>query len=568
MYMNIDILVKKYLNEAKMSRETEEYLQRKWEGVPLETIQKVYDWFESKKNSFPFEYKDLQPQLRTFINWFNGSTKSREKFDIKNVRDIRSYSLIQIKRLWDEFNPKYPIFGTSSIEKLPVDKVFYETIGSAAPSNETIQRYVRNGADNINSSDANKLNTLITKSKELWYGTNHLIYENNGLRVYNVPNQVTSIAYGWYLYYVRYKYDYPGSNWCTTTPNANNFFSSKRHDRSFYFVIDESKKPNTPVDDDPYDSSRYEPNFYLSALQVYPNTQNNKIYSVTGVHNPGEPKYDYNNLILLYPNIKELLDSDKLKYEPLQSDELIGGNRNVDPVSRIVESEGNEYDFSIRPYNEKEEYINRGGVIREGRSWDSMTKDLKKLYSFATLTTENMFDKFSTSDLYKRLNDGEKKTLETRIKILNPNNDISIILKNIMQNDFYIDERLSLNKEYLSMYKSRATGNFGIYNVREENWVNHDGVTYDDDYKQIDQRAYRSNDGKRFFVVIYSRTSTPDNTSFYVLLPITGNKIDGYFVSSKKWEELKVQLVNDDNPEKTNTEFDPEKEDDIKENIV
>ena len=134
-----------------------------------------------------------------------------------------------------------------------------------------------------------------------------------------------------------------------------------------------------------------------------------------------------------------------------------------------------------------------------------------------------------------------------------------------MQNDFYVDERLSLDKDYLSLYKNRTSNKFGIYNLKEDNWVNFDGLTFDDEYQQISEKAYKTKDGKRFFVLIYSKSSQPDNSSFYVLLPISGNKIDGYFVSAKKWEELKIQLVGETNPEKTNTEFDPEKEGDIQE---
>ena len=195
-----------------------------------------------------------------------------------------------------------------------------------------------------------------------------------------------------------------------------------------------------------------------------------------------------------------------------------------------------------------------------------MNEAMKKQYSFATLTRDNMYDKFSNSELFKALSQAERKTLDNRINIVRPNEGgIKLIIKNIMQNDFYVDERLSLDKDYLSLYKSRSSGKFGIYNLREDNWVNFDGITFDDEYNQISERPYKTNDGKRFFAIIYSRSSTPDNTSFYVLLPVSGNKIDGFFVSARKWEELKVQLVGETDPEKTNTEFDPETGNDIEE---
>ena len=564
--MNIKDIVKKHLTEAQMSRETEAFLLNKWKGATPEAVKKIFDWFEGVKNSFPLEQDQVKGGLLSFLGWFNGSSPNREKFDLKNVRDIRSYSLPQIKRLWSEFKSE-PLFTGEEGEgpSLSVDEIFYKNVDSAAPSSDSIVNYFKR-PDSLRESDKNKLTELFEKSKELWFGTRHLIFEDDGFRVYNIPDQATSIAFGWYLYYIRYTYNYRGSNWCTTTPSSNNFFQSKRGDRSFYFVIDESKFPDTT--DNQNQSTTDGPFFYLSALQIMaPNNYDRAKYKVSGIHNPGEPTYDRENLLRLYPKLAPLLDTDKLQYIPWNQDDQLGGGRNIDPISRINEREGDEYEFAVRPPNEKLEFINRqGAVLRKAKSWRSMNEAMKKQYSFATLTRDNMYDKFSNSELFKALSQAERKTLDNRINIVRPNEGgIKLIIKNIMQNDFYVDERLSLDKDYLSLYKSRSSGKFGIYNLREDNWVNFDGITFDDEYNQISERPYKTNDGKRFFAIIYSRSSTPDNTSFYVLLPVSGNKIDGFFVSARKWEELKVQLVGETDPEKTNTEFDPETGNDIEE---
>ena len=552
--------------EAQMSRETEAFLLNKWKGVTPEAVKKIFDWFESVKNSFPLEPENVKGGLLSFMGWFNGSSPNREKFDLKNIRDIRSYSLPQIKRLWSEFKSE-PLFTGEEGEEvsLSVDEIFYKNVDGSAPSSNSIVNYF-NSPNAVNENDKNRLTQLFEKSKELWYGTRHLIFEDNGFRVYNVPDQATSIAFGWYLYYIRYTYNYSGNNWCTTTPSSNNFFQSKRGDRSFYFVIDESKFPqsNDNRSNPPTDG----PNFFLSALQIMaPNNYDRAKYKVTGIHNPGEPTFDEENLLRLYPKLRPLLDTDKLQYVPWSKNDQLGGGRNVDPISRINEREGDEFEFAVRPPNEKLEYINRqGAVLRKAKSWRSMTEAMKKQYSFATLTRDNMYDKFSNSELFKALSQAERKTLDNRINIVRPEEGgIKLIIKNIMQNDFYVDERLSLDKDYISLYKSRSSGKFGIYNLKEDNWVNFDGITFDDEYHQISERPYKTNDGKRFFAIIYGRSSTPDNSSFYVLLPVMGNKIDGYFVSAKKWDELKVQLVGETDPEKTNTEFDPETGNDIEE---
>jgi len=556
--MNIKEIVKVALLEAQMSKETETFLTKKWEVLPLDTIRKIFDWFESKKNSFSLEKP--QPEIATFLGYFNGKG-NRPLFDPKNIRDIRSYTPQQIAFLWNEHKPLEKI-NIGFVEEKPVDEIFYKTVNNS-PSNSTIREYVQYN-DNVGEDTKQLLDELFAKSKALWEGKNFLIYEDDGFRVYECPDQITSISFGWYLYYIRFKYQYNGANWCTTTPNSNNYFSGKRTDRSFYFIIDESKFPQRKG----FESSEsVMENFYLCAFQVMaPSRYDNVQYRLSGIHNPGEVAYSYDKLLVLYPKLKPVLDEGKMKYTPWKQSDQVGDK--VDPVSMINEIEGHEYEFAVRPYDEKEEYINRNGVLRKGRSWDYMNKELKKKYLFDRITRDNLIDKISTSDLFKKLSEGDRNTLNRRINQLYDGKEgIGLIIKNIMQNDFYVDERISLDKNYLSLYRSRTSNKFGIYNLNENNWVNHDGITYDDEYNRLGQGfPYKTTDGKRFYAIIYSRTSKPDNTSFYFLLPAgTSNTYDGYFVSAKKWEELKLKLVGETDPEKTNTDFDPETDNDIQE---
>jgi len=107
--MNIKDIVKKHLMEAQMSRETEAFLLNKWKGTTPEAVKKIFDWFESVKNSFPLEPEKVKGGLLSFLGWYNGSSPNREKFELKSIRDIRAYSLPQIKRLWSEFKSE-PLF--------------------------------------------------------------------------------------------------------------------------------------------------------------------------------------------------------------------------------------------------------------------------------------------------------------------------------------------------------------------------------------------------------------------------------------------------------------------------
>lgn len=567
--MNIKEIVRIHLLEAQMSRETETFLTNKWKGMSPKSIKMVFDWFESTKPSFPLDPNKLEGKILTFLGWFNGSSPLREKFDIKNIRNIRAYSLNQIKRLWSEFKVE-PLEIEGEENNLVVDSIFYKKMDGLAPSPETIANVVKN-PDSVSDAVKTSLFELFDKSKDLWFGQQNLILSDGGFRVYNVPDQITSVAFGWYLYYIRYKYNFSGYNWCTTTPSSKNYFRGKRTDRSFYFIIDESKLPQT------YDNSKLSPTsdelYYLSALQVMsPDNYERAKYKITPINNPGELIMDDVNLIKKYPKIESLLETDKLKFVRwAESDQI--SNENVDPVSLITEMEGSDYEFAVRPPNEKIEYINLDGrVLRRARSWRSMNDAMRQQYLDDTLTLNNMYDKFSNSELFKALSVSDRRSLDRKILRLTNSNvegmGISKIIKNIMQNDFYVDERISLNKPHLSLYKSRSNSKFGIYNLIEDNWVKHNGVIYDDEYVELKKRNfYKTKDGKRFIVIIYSRTGQPDETSFYVVIPFSsGDTYDGYFVSGKMWNDLKVKLIEDQNPENTNVDFDPEKEGDIKEN--
>jgi hypothetical protein len=558
--MSIKEIVRIALLEAQMSKETETFLIKKWEGLSLDTIRKIFDWFELKKNSF--NINNPQPEIATFLGYFNGKG-NRPLFEPKNLRDIRSYTPQQITFLWNEYKPLEKITVGSTESEKPVDEIFYKTVGKS-PNSSTISDYVNGDTRTISEYEQKLMDELFKKSKELWEGQKFLIHNDNGFRVYECPDQITSISFGWYLYYIRYKYKYSGSNWCTTTPSANNYFSGKRTDRSFYFVIDESKFPQTTG----FTSSESVPeNFYLCALQImspnyreYGGSPGSVKYKLSGIHNPGEITYSYEKLLELYPKLKPLLDEGKLQYVPWKTTDQVD-SKNIDPISMINEVEGHEYEFAVRPYTEKEEYINRDGVLRRGRSWDYMNKELKKKYIFDRITRQNLFDKVSTSELFKKFGEGDRNTLDRKIRQITDGKDgIGLVIKNIMQNDFYVDEHISLNKDYISVYKNRTTNKYGIYNLNENSWVNHDGITYDDSYSEVSgvRKAYQTVDGKRFVVIAFSKTSEPNESSFYIIVPYPSKYADGYFLSAKKWEELKLKTKDETSPEKTNVEYDPE----------
>ena len=133
--------------------------------------------------------------------------------------------------------------------------------------------------------------------------------------------------------------------------------------------------------------------------------------------------------------------------------------------------------------------------------------------------------------------------------------------KEVLELVGYQNQGNSLKDDQIALYLNQSTGKYGIYDLKEKNWVNHDGISYEDVYKRVGVRAYGSTVGKnKYPIAIYSRTEQPDNTSFYVFQSLArhNNLSDGYFLTAKKWESLKLRWLSDSCPPvNTNTEYDP-----------
>lgn len=479
-----------------------EKLKLKWTRLSPADINKYFDWFQKTKESFTPD----NVSVRNFLYRFDGnhgyekfqSEKPNDLPDIQNMKVIQNYTQKQIVDLYYEFQKME--------EPDDVDDEEIFDYNDRAPSKEKI-----------------------LASKKLWYGDKHLVYSNDGFRIYEIPNQFTSINYGYYLKtYHSPPYSFKGDQWCTTWWNNNNYYASKRVNRYFYFIIDESKHPDIV---DNQDISK----FYLSAFQVFKPGEYNK-YALTDITNPGEPPKTREELIRIYPKLGEVLEKLTFKQFDEETEVTI---KNV--IGRINEERGSKYEYIRMSRKQKLLYITNGGTLRKAISWDYTDKILRNTY-IMTSTVNNLVEKFSSYELFSSLSSSDLKSLNNMIGRFFPGKGLGLIRQQTIIHEFIPDQRKSIINPNISLYQRRNNKYFGLYNETNGEWVSKNGVTYKPEYKQTDEETFSDENGEYYLVEIYTINGAIDNTTFYCIFPLENDGIDGYFVSHSQWLKLKEKI--------------------------
>ena len=509
------------LIEAEMSRAIRADLNRIWGGeMSPEEIEKIGNWFVNEKARFSFK----QPQFISFLNRFDG--RYYTKFDpaVKNIKDHNSYTAEQIKFLYYEF-------VDADAENLEDDELIF------------IQN--PNNPGRIDRSPSKEKEEA---SKRLWYGNKYLILNEDGFRVYQIPNQQVSINFGYYLQTMHGEpYGIRGNKWCTTWHDNNNYYAGKRPDRSFYFVIDESKHPDLVKDVEVH-------KYYLSALQAMKPGSSTQ-FKLTDITNPGEPPVTIEELLKIYPKLRGHLD--KFTFVPFDQDELSIENK----LASVTETPGSRYEFIRMDRETKRRFIAAGYPLRLANSWTSIDENLRKLY-INTNDERNFFDKFGSYELVKQINKSgsEVTSLERRIQQLFPGETIGILYKKLITNEFIV-QRTSLKDKDIVLLESKETKKFGMYNTRKNKWINVGGVTFEPYYVESTHGGYYDENDNSYLSVAYSKTmGTEDNTSFYCIIPTSEGGTNGYFFSHTKFLEIESKLRPED---LTLQDFNPERDDDV-----
>lgn len=518
--MKFNNVIFELLNEEFANKKLLNAMLVKWYGAEPTEEQKTEGEFLITKF---FEIKNrLNPksaEVRTFLNKF-------EDFNIERLKEVTVYTLPQIKFIVGEY---------------------FDLPGEGQSINNEIPEVLR-------GRDLPPTPERIEASKSLWFGNNsNLILSGEGFRVYRIVTRKDSINFGYYQGYISntepYKNQPSHMQWCTTRHIENsNLYGNYRNRRTFYFVIDESKHPDVQPD---VKISQY----YLSALQFATDSPTN--YRITSILNDGsDPVFTEAEIYQIYPQLRGNLD----KIDPIEYNQTELGTI-TDELDRVDERDSNEYAFFKVNSNLKKRYIDAGKTITRAKSWETMSTPLKISYIDPIDNVNTMYEKFSTRELLDVIKSSNEdfRSVDRRAKIIGLEGFGTLVTK-VMQTEFIPDQRKSISKGHVSLFENRRTKKFGIFNKELGEWLRFGGVQYDDNYSKIDDDVYMSDSGEAYIVEVYSTSSTPDDRSFYVVIPVD-DSINGYFVSSKKWEELQTKL----HPENGESNFEPEQDSDIQE---
>jgi hypothetical protein len=490
--MKFNEIITNVIYEEIKNKKLFNFLLDKWKiekpNLSPDDVERLITSFQRFQNGL----KPEKPQVFSFLSRFDGE-QGFERFDPNNLKDITKYSYQQILFLVSEY--------TEDAEEAQGD-VFV-------------------------GKDTKPTEERIAASKELWSGEENLIINEDGLRVYSIPDQKTSMKFGYYLEVINK--GIPGSNspWCVTTrpDRGTNMWGTYRNNRSFYFVIDESKSTTDK--------------YYLGALQRDITVNTN--FRLTSIQNLGDNPMTWEEIVQIYPKLDG--HKDKFVIKPYSQNEL----EEKSIVGQITERVGSQYEFKRLGKDLKRAYINNQGALSSPESWRSMDDKLRALYILST-TEYQVRDKFNNFDFVNEIRKvgSEFNLLNNRLKQVGLSG-VGVIYDHLMATEFRV-ARVSADNENIRLYESKINGKSGLYNVRATDWVELGGHRYEPLYEQIDTDLFFDDEGETYVVETFSKSMQPSNDSFYSVYSVgdSNPELNSHFLSSTAWEKLKSNLKSED----------------------
>ena len=481
------------LTEAELSKKLFADLLNAWSpekpDISREEIQNIYNWFVNKQQSFV----ETNPLIYSFLYRFNGTHGTR-KFDPINLKQIAKYTYKEIKYLMAEYDDN-----------------------AVAPVPDNLAA--------LNDKSVKSTPAKIEASKSLWESESNAIVNDGSFRVYNILGQQMSMNFGYYLDKVLTSSSKSSnSRWCVTwrggEEGSNRWAYYSGEARSIYFVIDESKDP-------------YSDQYYMGALQRVNNSVTG--YILTSMYNNGDNPMSWKQILDIYPKLADHKDSIAVK--PFNQDEL----KEKTLVGQITETPGSQFEFRRMERSAKLAFINNHAELKSPLSWRSMDEKLRAHYIVITEAQEvkNKFSNFEFVSEIKKVG-SEFKLLDNRLKQLGLTSGVSTLYDQLMSTEFALSRR-SEDNEKISLYISKVTKKFGLHNSRTGSWIELDGITYDPSYTRLEKEdLVRISNNETYMVEIFSRSTEPDETSFYCLTK--SGAVNGRFVSARKWKELREKL--------------------------
>lgn len=478
------------------------------------------------------------PAVVSFLTRYSG-INGREKFTFDIIKDIKRIPLKKLVEFLEEhtnLDVDLPCIEKNKKDEAKEEKLRLKQIFDKDGQNKTLQK--------------------INESKRMWDSDENCVINLGPLRVYEILNQNQAVRMGYYYHEIYKKNKILGapdgdmnSPWCITArgsgtkeyesydengPVGNVVFSFaygslysnyRNQGSTFYFIIDETKQ----------DTNK----FHMSALQI----KRDGKFSITNLYNsPHEKPISWDEIVDIYPNLRD--HKQDIQWRAFDEDE-VESKSIVDMVNEIP---GNRWEFAALTLAEKTAYIDASGSLTQKKSWESMNEELRKKY-ITTMDNGTIFIKISTFDFLTVMLKTSKSSLEYRLKQLGKK--VSDLILHFISGEFK-EIRSNIANENIKLLQNRRTKKIGIFDLNKNDWLVKNGVTYNPEYKSLEVIYLRDSTNREYTVDIYTKSPTPDQTSFYSLYIHTDFKdrvaFPSYFISKSKWEEL-IQngtLVSDD----------------------
>jgi hypothetical protein len=312
---------------------------------------------------------------------------------------------------------------------------------------------------------------------------------------------------------------------------SNMWGNYRSQGRSFYFVIDENKDPK----------DRY----YMSALQRV--TDRASGFVLTSLKNDGDNSMTWEEIENIYPELRG--QKELFKVKQYSEDEL----KLQDVVGQINENPGGRFEFKRMDRQLKMAYIQNGGVLQKSDSWKSMDSTLRNAYIvYPDLNQFSIKQRYSNFDFVNEIRKvgNEYNLLDRTIKQKGIPDGVAYIFDYLMSTEFKV-ARVSVDNPSIRLYESRVTHKSGLYNIRKNDWVEMNGVSYQPLYNEVDTDIYNDSEGNTYVVEVFSKSTQPTEDSFYsvYLLGDENPNLDSHFMSSKKFKELLRELTPEDGTE-------------------
>jgi hypothetical protein len=514
------------LEEIK-NRQLVNNLFEKWKvnspNLTIEETERLINEFNKVKNNL----RPGLPQVNSFLNRYDGNG-GFVKFNVNDLKDITKYSFFQIDFLIEQYTD--------------VDQEDEENEDLGVMSNPTEKIY--------------------GNSEKLWNDEKYLIISDGGFRVYDIPDQLTSIKFGYYVERINKLQKAIRSPWCITWPTNYNMWASNRaKGYSFYFVIDESKNK---------ENNKY----YLGALIKDSSRFNINGYRLVSVINDGETEMSWDEIVKIYPKINEhkdlIIEKEFNGLKELKIKNIIG---------QVNENEGSTYEFKKQSRIIKKRFIELNNTLHKPESWRSLDDALRVIYILNTEkdNAKNKFDNYAFLSEVRK-NNSNFKLLHKRLTDVGFKEGITFLLGDMLKTRFNL-LKTEFTHKHISILQHKTTKEMGIYDYLKGDWLEKNNIRYEPFYNKRETRLYKYNDKDKlvmYAVEEYTKNGVVEDSTFYGIYdaskPLTA-PYETHFMSRKGFLKLlsdnpEIYLDGDepmDKPKPKNVTFKDKPDSDINE---